>query len=111
MQMFKDAGYEDWTIQHAFFANMGGFHLRPPDFPTFPVDSRQLFYLISHGYLEYPNVRLAVIEDKNHAEGFARYAPNAYPNLSLTYLIAASPYAKLCGSASRVLVGQRKALP
>jgi hypothetical protein len=41
LQCVKDLarlGYRQWTIRHAFFANMGGFMLESPDFPRFPID-------------------------------------------------------------------------
>jgi hypothetical protein len=30
-QKFHAAGYKDWTIKHAFFADMGGFLIEPPE--------------------------------------------------------------------------------
>lgn len=70
---FKSAGYGGWTIRHAFFADMGGFVLKSPDFPTFPLDAEQIYYLILKGYLDIPNVERGVIDDKNKADGLARY--------------------------------------
>jgi hypothetical protein len=61
-------------MTHAFFADMGGFVLRSPDFPPFPLDAEQLYYLISNDYLEYPKLDKAIIDDKNKADGLARYA-------------------------------------
>lgn len=44
-----------WTLTHGFFADMGGFHLRAPDFPCgFPINAEQLFYLVKHGHLDFP---------------------------------------------------------
>jgi hypothetical protein len=65
-------GHEQWTMRHAFFADMGGFLLQPPDFPPFPVDGQQLLYLIQNNYIPYPNVDGETIWDKNKADGFAR---------------------------------------
>lgn len=52
-QKFHEAGYKDWTIKHAFFANMGGFLIEPPetDIPSFPLDAEQLYVLVQHGYV------------------------------------------------------------
>jgi len=49
-------GYKEWTIRHAFFANMGELMLETPDFPKFPVDGQQLEYLLQKKYLPFPTV-------------------------------------------------------
>lgn len=71
---FKGLGYSQWTIRHAFFANIGGFHLEVPDkgFPSFPIDSQQLLYLVEEKYIPYPNIDERAIWDKNKASSFAR---------------------------------------
>jgi hypothetical protein len=68
----KKKGHENWTMRHAFFADMGRFLLKAPDFPGFPVDGQQLLYLIENDYIPYPNVDNDTIWDKNKADGFAR---------------------------------------
>jgi hypothetical protein len=73
VQKFKSAGYSNWTIRHAFFADMGGFALKSPNFPTFPLDAEQLYFLVSKGYLEYPNIEREDIDEKNKADGLSRY--------------------------------------
>lgn len=72
VQEFKRLGYPQWTMRHAFFADMGGFMLESPGFPPFPVDSEQLAYLIEKEYLPYPNIDEGAIGDRNKADGFAR---------------------------------------
>ena len=69
---FTRMKHPQWSMRHAFFADMGGFVLRSPDFPPFPVDSQQLAYLVEKGYLTYPEVDGQTIWDKNKADGFAR---------------------------------------
>ena len=61
-----------WTMRHAFFADMGGFHLKCPGFPAFPVDSHQLVYLVEHNHIEYPEIEAKAIWDRNKADTFAR---------------------------------------
>ena len=68
---FSKANYPQWTMRHAFFADMGGFMLQSPDFPPFPVDGQQLLYLVQHDYIPYPNVDVESLWDKNKADGFA----------------------------------------
>ena len=69
---FEKLGYPRWTMRHAFFADMGGFHLQSPDFPAFPIDGQQLIYLMDRKYVPYPDVDEDTIKDKNKADGFAR---------------------------------------
>ena len=72
VQTFKTLGFPQWTMRHAFFADMGGFSLQSPDFPSFPVDSEQLAYLVEKKYLQYPGNDAKTIGDRNKADGFAR---------------------------------------
>ena len=62
-----------WTMRHAFFADMGGFVLKSPDFPTFPVDAQQMHYLVANNYIPFPAVDVKDIRDKNKADDFARF--------------------------------------
>lgn len=64
--------HDQWTMRHAFFADMGGFLLQAPDFPPFPVDNQQLIYLIENDYIPYPTIDVDTIWDKNKADSFAR---------------------------------------
>ncbi|KAI6349780.1 hypothetical protein MCOR25_010633 [Pyricularia grisea] len=46
---------QSWTLSHGFFADMGGFQLKAPDFPNgFPINAEQLFHLVKHGNLDFP---------------------------------------------------------
>ena len=72
VQYFQTLGYPQWTMRHAFFADMGGFMLQSPDVPSFPVDSEQLAYLVEKNYLQHPAIDEETIGDRNKADGFAR---------------------------------------
>lgn len=61
-----------WTLTHAFFADMGGFVLETPDFEPFPLNSEQLLYLVSRGYIPCPELKKSEIDDKNKSDGLAR---------------------------------------
>lgn len=61
-----------WSLRHAFFANMGGFTLEPPDNPPFPINAFQIHYLVENGFMESPGVESEAIWDKNKADAFAR---------------------------------------
>ncbi|KAI9790322.1 MAG: hypothetical protein M1833_001959 [Piccolia ochrophora] len=69
---FRRSGYDQWTMSHAFLADMGGFTLHTPDWPPFPLNSKQLHYLVINKYIEYPEVNKKDIADKNKNDGFAR---------------------------------------
>ncbi|MCJ1386696.1 hypothetical protein MMC17_009822 [Xylographa soralifera] len=51
---------------------MGGFLLQTTDEAPFPIDAKQLYYLLANDYLEYPSIDLVEIDDKNKTDGFAR---------------------------------------
>lgn len=72
VQEFRRLGYPQWTMSHAFFADMGGFVLQSPGFPLFAVNSEQLTYLVEKNYLQYPAIGKETIGDRNKADGFAR---------------------------------------
>lgn len=69
----KHAGVSHWTTTHGFFADAGGFLLRSPDgFPTFPVNSRGLHYLVVHGYIEAPRITEAEIDDGSKSDALGK---------------------------------------
>jgi hypothetical protein len=66
VKTFKKSGYQRWTLKHAFFADMGGFILHSDDWVSFPVNSKQLHYFVTEGYIPFSAVNLdsETIEDK-----------------------------------------------
>lgn len=70
---FHASGFEKWTMRHAHFADMGGFILHTRDWKPFPVDAKQLHYLITKGYVKYPDrIDERRISDKNKSDGLLR---------------------------------------
>ena len=84
---FHGLNHSDWTMTHAFFADAGGFLLHTPANSsrsissgasenaigaTFPLDAKQLFFLVERGYVDYPKVTKNEISDKNKADPTAR---------------------------------------
>jgi hypothetical protein len=61
-------------MKHAFLADMGYFHLQGPDYASrsFPIDSRQMLYLIEKGHIENPNINSDDIDDRNKMNSLAR---------------------------------------
>lgn len=68
----KRPGKERWTMKEAFFTDMGGFVLHTRDQLPFPIDAKQLHYLVSRRYLKLPILDQRVIEDKNKVDGLLR---------------------------------------
>jgi len=71
---FTASGLQGWTMKHGFFADMGGYVLDPPDFPPFPLNAKQVHYLITKNYIDYDLVAITseAIDDKNKSDGMAR---------------------------------------
>lgn len=74
VQEFKRSGYPDWTMKHAFLADMGGFVLSPRDWMPFPLNAKQVHYLVVNNYVPYSAVCLdkREIEDRNKGDSVAR---------------------------------------
>ena len=60
-------------MRHVYFADMGGFLLKTPDGPPRPLNADLLILLIQKGYIKYPDLDEAAIDDKNKNDGLARY--------------------------------------
>ncbi|GFG09904.1 hypothetical protein IFM5058_04658 [Aspergillus udagawae] len=70
----KKRGKGEWTMTHAFYADMGGFLLEGHGVETpFPIDAAQLLLLVEQGYVEYPEITRDDIGDRNKSDAFARF--------------------------------------
>lgn len=69
---FHKLGYPEWSMTHAFFADMGGFVLDAPDYPRFPINAHQVHYLVKNGFLDFPTIKRETLQDKNKADAFVR---------------------------------------
>lgn len=72
VRQFKASGYSQWTMSHAFFADMGGLVLHTKDWTPFPIDAKQLHYLVMEGYVAFPSFDKKKISDKNKVDGLLR---------------------------------------
>ena len=61
-------GDSDWTMIHGFYAEMGGFVLEDPHFPSFSVTTAQICCLVKSQYLEMPDVMHKEIWDKSKGD-------------------------------------------
>lgn len=71
-KQFNASGHVKWTMRHAFFADMGGFVLKTRDWVPFPINAKQLHYLVERNYLPYPAITRAEIKDRNKVDGLLR---------------------------------------
>ncbi|KAJ5055097.1 hypothetical protein J3E74DRAFT_281871 [Bipolaris maydis] len=70
---FKAANIGEWSPQHAFFAEMGGFVLQTKDWVPFPISAKQLLWLIQHKYVTIPPALAGRILDRNKADNLTRF--------------------------------------
>ncbi|KAF2801918.1 uncharacterized protein BDZ99DRAFT_469220 [Mytilinidion resinicola] len=70
---FKAAGISDWTLQHAFFADMGGFVLQTRDWVPFPITAKQLLWLTQRDYISVSPAVFRHIKDRNKVDGMMRF--------------------------------------
>ena len=70
--MWKNSGYPGWTMRHGYYANMGGFVLQPRDSKPFPINAKQLHYLVTRDYTPYPSTTAKEIWDKSKQDGFQK---------------------------------------
>jgi hypothetical protein len=72
-------------MKHAFLADMGYFHLQEPDNASrsFPIDAKQMLFLLKEKYIEYPYIESDEIDDRNKADSLARSDCREDPNHNL----------------------------
>ncbi|MCJ1245349.1 hypothetical protein MMC30_002553 [Trapelia coarctata] len=61
-------GCKHWSMTHAFYADSGGFVLKPRESGSFPLTARQVWYLVDCGFMKVPNISKKDIEDKSKAD-------------------------------------------
>ena len=72
VERWKGSGFNDWTMRHGFYANMGGFVLQPKDSKAFPVNAKQIHYLVTRDYIPYPKITAKEVWDKSKQDGFQK---------------------------------------
>ena len=72
VQTFHAAGYHQWTMRHAFFADMKGFLLIFKDSKPFRITAKHLHYLVSKQYISFPDVRSEDIWDRSKQNTIAK---------------------------------------
>lgn len=72
VEAFREAGFPQWTMRHAFFADMGGIELNARDSKPFRINSTHLLWLITHGHMNFPVITLEEIWDKSKLDSLAK---------------------------------------
>ena len=74
VQAMRSLGFDkpQWTVEHGFFADSGGFWLHASDFEAFPITAKQLEYLVRHKHIRLPSVSSREIWDKSNADYLAK---------------------------------------
>ncbi|KAI2465000.1 hypothetical protein F4781DRAFT_425097 [Annulohypoxylon bovei var. microspora] len=80
---FHSSGYGNWTMRMAFFADMGGFVLQTLDSDPFPVNAKQLHWLVVNNHIEYPDIKNEEIWDKSKQDRLTR----AITSFQIGYLV------------------------
>lgn len=63
-----------WTYEHGFFLDMGGIHLTSPDYPDgFPINAEQLYYLVKHKHVDFPDMAKMHISERNTQDTLSRF--------------------------------------
>lgn len=68
----KALSHDLWTIIYAFYADSGGFFLKPQDCQPFPVTAKGIHYLVKEKYLDVPAISEKEIFDKTKADYFTK---------------------------------------
>ncbi len=69
---FKASNYQEWTMRHAFFADMKGFLLHTPDSNPFPITAKHVHWLVTHDYLDMPDTTVKENNDKSKQDTIAK---------------------------------------
>lgn len=71
----RNLGFDDtkWTVEHAYYADSGGFELQTPDCEAFPITAKQVHYLVQHSHIALPKITKKEIWDKSNADKVAKF--------------------------------------
>ena len=72
VQAFRRAGYAQWKMRQAFFADAGGFVFHARDSTPFPLNAKQLHWLIINKIIDFPNTSIEEIWDKSKQDTLLR---------------------------------------
>lgn len=75
VKAMRDIGFdeEEWSLEHAYYADSGGFELRTAEREAIPITAKQVHYLIEHNIITLPRVTKKEIWDKSNADKVAKF--------------------------------------
>jgi hypothetical protein len=75
VKAMRDLGFDEdeWSTEHAYYADSGGFELRTADSEAIPITGKQVHYLIEHNIIALPKVTKKEIWDKSNADKVAKF--------------------------------------
>lgn len=88
VNQMKALGHAEWTQVHAFYANAGGFVLKAPDSPPFPINATSIHYLIRTKRIGVPPITKDQIWDQSKADRFAKGVAFFQAGWLIFYIIA-----------------------
>ena len=74
IQNLRATNLDHWTLRHGFYCAMGGFVISVPDdrLRPFPVNPKQLLWLMAKGLIRIPSVTSKEIEDKSKQDSLIK---------------------------------------
>ncbi|KAH8898911.1 hypothetical protein GQ53DRAFT_635171 [Thozetella sp. PMI_491] len=72
VEAFRSSGFNEWTMRMAFFADMGGFVLCANESKPFPLNAKQLHWLVVNKHIPYPKAAQGEVWDKSKQDRLAR---------------------------------------
>lgn len=51
---------------------MGGFVLESTDYQPFPINAKQMVWLVKHRFIDMPEISVEEINDRNKVDGLGR---------------------------------------
>jgi hypothetical protein len=64
--------HERWSLRHAFYADMGGFHLIDKKGDKYVLRSRHVTFLVHHHYIDLPSLTTMDIKDRSKSDSLAK---------------------------------------
>lgn len=72
VESMRAMGHNSWTVEHGFYADMGGFVLQAADHEPFPLSAKLVEHLVRHAVIPVPDITQNEIRDKSKADGITR---------------------------------------
>lgn len=71
-ELEKEEKKEVIDMPKAFYIDMGGFRVKPKDGECFPVNGKEMYWLVKEGWVQQPLFKPSMVEDKNKVDPLLR---------------------------------------